>query len=266
MKLICLNVWNGGILWENMLDFLQQEQPDILVLQEVYQSLDTPEAVYERTIDALQMKIDLPYSVFAPAFLNVHAGKKIQKGNAVLSKFPLQQKNVIFFDHPFGEEDDAGEYGQDFTHLPRNLQHVEVQTGSTPLNVFNLQGIWGWDGLDNPRRKAMGEKILRAVQDLPHVILAGDFNINEPSELIQTMNQHLTNVFAGERVSSFNLPHKKHPGYATAVVDFIFVTPDIQVSSHSSPQIDISDHLPLIIEFEAPAYPDPLLVLFSGLP
>lgn len=251
MKLICLNVWNGGVLWDNMVEFLRQENPDILVLQEVYKAQGVAEGLHEQTVESLQKQIDLPYSVFAPAFLNVHAGKKIQKGNAIMSKFPLEQQETIFFDQPYGEEDDSGEYGQDYSRIPRNMQYVMTQVGDAKLNLFNIQGIWGWDGLDNPRRQAMIEKILQAVQGKGHVILAGDFNVNEPSQAIQTLSHQLLNVFAGERKTSFNVPRKTHPGYAIAIVDFIFVTPDITVSSHSSPQVDVSDHLPLILEFEA---------------
>lgn len=39
-------------------------------------------------------------------------------------------------------------------------------------------------------------------------------------------------------------------GYATAVVDMIFVSGDICVTSKSCPKVDISDHLPLVCEFE----------------
>lgn len=249
MKFICLNVWNGGILWEPMVEFLRSEQPDMLVMQEVFHTQGIPQAPYENTIQSLQKEIDLPHSVFAPAFLNVHAGQSIQKGNAVMSKFPLEQQDAIFYDHPYAEADDSGKEGQDYTNLPRNLQHVVVKTGKVDLNIFNTQGIWGWDGLDNPRRIVMGEKIIQAVSGKDHVILAGDFNVNEPSQTIQNIGRKLTNVFAGERTSSFNLQHKKHPGYAVAVVDFIFVTPDIHVQSHTSPQVNASDHLPLVMEF-----------------
>lgn len=250
MKLICLNVWNGGILWENMLNFLRTENADILLLQEVHHTKDVPQEPFDRTIESLQKHLDLPYSVFAPAFLNVHQGKKVEKGNAVMSKFPLEQTNVLFYDEPYSEQDDSGEYGQDYTRIPRNLQHVTATVGGTKLNLFNTQGIWGFDGKDNPRRQAMGEKILQAVAGKEHMILGGDLNVNEPSQVIQTLSQNLTNIFAGERKTSFNVPRKKHPGYAVAVVDFIFTTPDIRIIEHSSPLVDASDHLPLVLNFE----------------
>lgn len=249
MKLICLNVWNGGVLWDTMVEFLRVENPDILLLQEVHNIQGVAQTPYDQTIESLQKHLDLSHSAFAPAFLNVHAGKKIQKGNAVMSKFPLEQKEVIFFDQPYGEQNDSGEYGQDYTRIPRNLQHVVAVVDSTELNLLNTQGIWGFDGKDNLRRFAMGDTILKAVSGKKHVILAGDLNVNEPSQVIQTLSQRLHNVFAGERTTSFNVPRKKHPGYATAVVDFIFTSSDIQISQHSSPQVDVSDHLPLIIDF-----------------
>ncbi len=36
LKVICLNIWIGGIFFDEIVDFLQKEDADILLLQEVY--------------------------------------------------------------------------------------------------------------------------------------------------------------------------------------------------------------------------------------
>lgn len=254
-KFICLNVWNGGKLWEPMVAWLKNEQPDILALQEVFLSQDPRSPKADRTIEELQKELDLPYAEFAPAFLNTHGGKELEKGNAVLSRFPLTPQPTLFYDQPYGPMDDSGLYGQDYTLIPRNLQQVTVQLPKGPLHVFNTQGIWGHDGKDNPRRAAMGEKILTAISNIttayPNqlVILCGDFNVDEKSQTITKIGTQLTNIFAGERTTSFQLTQKTDGGYATAVVDFMFTTPQVHVLSHSSTEPDISDHLPLVVQF-----------------
>lgn len=253
-KFICLNVWNGGKLWDPMVSFLRAEQPDVLALQEAFLSQDLASPKYDRTLEELQKELNLPYAAFAAAFLNVHGGKELEKGNAVLSRFPLTPHSTIFYDQPYGPMDDSGLYGQDYTLIPRNLQHVAVELPSgQPVQLFNTQGIWGSDGQDNPRRWAMVEKILATLASAPAhqpVILCGDFNVDEKSQAIAAISAQYKNIFAGERKTSFQLSQKTDPGYGTAIVDFIFTTPTITVLSHSSPEPDISDHLPLLMTFE----------------
>ncbi len=39
---------------------------------------------------------------------------------------------------------------------------------------------------------------------------------------------------------------KKDPGYATSAVDVVYVSPEIKIISRDCPNVDISDHLPLV--------------------
>lgn len=254
-NLICLNIWNGGKLWEPLVAFLRQEQPDILAVQEVFLNPSPDAPKQERTVESLQAEIHLPYASFAPAFLNIHAGREMEKGNAVLSKFPVTAGPTLFYDEPYGPTDDSGEVGQDYSHIPRNLQHVKIllpgdDSAARQVFVFNTQGIWGTDGKDTPRRLSMGEKILTAVQGCTPAIVCGDFNVDQKSETMRRLSESLHNVFGEERTTSFQLEYKSDPGYTTAVVDFLFTTPDIRVVASSSPQAMISDHLPLVMSFE----------------
>ena len=124
---------------------------------------------------------------------------------------------------------------------------MEIDANGTNLHVFNTHGVWGEDGNDNERRLAMGEMIIKAILGKEHVILGGDFNTDEKSQTIANIEQHLPNIFKGERTTSFNM-RRKNPAlnYSTGIVDFIFVSSDFKVISHASPDTDISDHLPLL--------------------
>lgn len=250
IKFMCLNVWNGGKIWEPMLQFLRQQQPDILALQEVYTDGDVDHLPQTTLLNVLKTDFGLQYMSHAPAFVNIHNGKKVVKGNAIASRFPIVEAESKHFDTPFCEMDDSGAEGQDYTHIPRNWQRVLVDLEEKQLHVFNTQGIWGFDGNDTPRRLAMVEKILTEVGDKTPVILTGDFNVDQVSQSIHNIENRLTNIFKGELRTTFNMRQKKSQGYATAVVDFIFVSADIKVMSHSCPDVDVTDHLPLIAEFE----------------
>lgn len=244
-KYLSINVWLGGKRWDDLVAFLKQEDADIVALQEVYGGEDPKLEKRLRTIHALKQEMPYPYSAFAPAMID--SKLNLPWGNAVLSKFPITKQEAIFFDVPFGEREIKIENAE---HAPRNMIHTTIDAHGAALNVFSIHGIWGEDGDDNPRRLAMSDTIIKHTQKLPHVIISGDFNVKEHTETVRNLEHHLHNVFKGERVTSFNMRIKKDKKFATAVVDHLLVSPDLHITEHHQPDVDASDHLPLIATLE----------------
>jgi endonuclease/exonuclease/phosphatase family metal-dependent hydrolase len=140
---------------------------------------------------------------------------------------------------------------RDFSFTPRNLQHVQIDLGGKNVNVFNTQGIWGFDGDDNERRIKMSETIREKYQGKEDIILCGDFNTKENTKAMTSLEQDLKNVFKGELKTSFNLRHKPvDSGFTSAVVDMVYVSPEIKVLEHYSTDEDVSDHVPLVCVFD----------------
>ena len=99
VKVINLNLWFGGKLFDSALSFIVKENPDILLLQEVYDGKDSSFPKNLRTLEILKKELNLKYFYFSPAFLEkLKDGKKVERGNAVFSKFPIKSKNTIFYD------------------------------------------------------------------------------------------------------------------------------------------------------------------------
>lgn len=242
IKVINLNVWLGGKLMPNILNFLSKENADILSLQEVRKSKDLN---YQyQTEKIIKDKLNYKYSSFAPAFFDTTENS--ESGNLILSKYPIIQSDFVFL---FGNYSDYihGQNPKYFPIVPRNIQHAQIQIGNTIVNNYNLQGIWAHrDGSDSPNRLIMSDIIINQIKNKEKVILTGDFNAQEGAKTINNIEKYLTNIFKGERKTSFNMKQKTDPGYASAVVDFIFVSSDIKVVSKSMPDVDISDHLPLV--------------------
>lgn len=230
-----------------MIAFLRSEQPDILVAQEVYAGDDQKLPPNYRSLAEISRALDLPHTFFSPTFRDLSDVGAIEQGNAIFSHFPILETRTMFFDVPYNP---SRVETPDSTFTPRNLQHAVVDVQGTVLNVFNTQGIWGFDGNDNPRRLAMADAIAKEIQGKPRVILAGDLNVQEGTEAIQKIEAHLTNVFKGGLTSSFNLRHKPGNPFASAIVDFVFVSADLRVLAHRAPDVDVSDHRPLVCEFE----------------
>lgn len=248
LKVICLNLWQGGKLFENIKSFIAEEKADMLALQEVH---DAPPPRQEewRSPGALARTLGYKHYAFAPAFAKViHSGHKSQKGNTILSRFPITSSSAIFYDVPYNGT--FTETPGDYRYTPRNLQHGEIDINGTTLHLFNTQGIWGFDGNDSERRLKMGEIITREIAGKQPALLMGDFNVREGTQTIKKIEAHMTNVFAGELKTSFNMRHKKDGGFATAVVDMMFASPDIKIGQHYASKTNVSDHLALVGEFE----------------
>lgn len=252
MKIVTLNLWFGGILFEEIVEFLRKENPDVVTMQEVYRGQDPLLTDQFRSIQVLKERLGCEFADFAPDYRDYdEADGKAQRGNGILSKFRIVSHDALYYDQPYSEEyrDLPGQY-----HLcPHNLQHIVLDTPAGKVDVFNVHGPWDLNGDDyGEARQKMNAAIVTSIQLKNHVILAGDTNATQNNRLFKNIDQYLKNPFAGELTTTYNMRHKTRPGYATAVVDVIYVSPHINVAEHSCPDVDISDHLPLVATLEIP--------------
>jgi len=251
IKVVSLNLWHGGALFDDILPFLAEQDADIVLLQEVFNGEDRELPAQRRSMQILREKLNYPYDDFAAAFRDFdHTNGKAQRGDAILSKLPITARNNVFFSEG-GYSETYRDVPGNYANCPRELEHVTLQTEVGKIDIFNLQGIWDMDGdNDSPARQKMSETILREIADKKYVILGGDTNARPTNPAILRIEKELKNVFAGELTSTFNMRRKTNPGYATSVVDMVLVSPNITVLEKSCPDIDVSDHLPLIATFE----------------
>lgn len=248
IKVLNLNIFQGNFLNE-AIEFIKQQDADIVCLQEVYDGVEPDLEDKYRTLSILKSRLDYQYYDFAPATIDVYPFGKVPQGNLIISKLPIIRSEVKFFSGSLSERDPDDPKTWPVT--PRNLQSAAVDLPEGELNIFNLQGVWDLDG-DNfsSQRQAMTETIIEAVKDKQRTVLAGDTNATPNGRAIKDIKEHLEDVFGDSLVSTFNMKQKTNPGYATAVVDFIFVSRDIKVIERSCPNVDISDHLPLVATLE----------------
>lgn len=249
IKFITLNIWRGGIFFDKVVRFLQEEKPDILFLQEVYNGKDRQLEKRFRTFAILKKQLGYPYAIFAPAFIDTRKEGNIERGNATFSQFPIVASKVIFYDTPFSKFDEEHDKAN-YEYIPMNLLRTTMVVGDKNIIVLNTHGIWGLNGMDNKRRIAMSETIVSEVKGKEYVILAGDFNMLSNTQTIGNIEKHLMSVFKNRLKTTFNTQVKKGGGFAEAAVDMVFVSKQIKVLEYTCPQINISDHLPLICRLE----------------
>lgn len=63
IKFVSLNIWEGGMLMEALLDFLAREDAEVLLLQEVYDNLDSCVEVRHRSLQTLLESLSYPYTI-----------------------------------------------------------------------------------------------------------------------------------------------------------------------------------------------------------
>lgn len=248
LKVVSLNIWEG-IFLDQAIDFIDSQNPDVVMLQEVYGENDPSDDRQFRTLEILQGSLDLPYSYYIPGLRHNRKEGKFLVGNAIFSKHPILSEDVVFFNAPFNDDFVVA---NENNHLyPHTLQNIVIDTPVGDVSVFNLHGTWDLDG-DNysEQRKQMSEAIIKATSGKKRVVLAGDTNAKPTNEAMRNVEQHLTSVFGDNLKSTFNMKRKDNPGYATAAVDMMFVSPDVKILESDCPNVDISDHLPLVATLE----------------
>jgi endonuclease/exonuclease/phosphatase family metal-dependent hydrolase len=249
IKFLTLNILDGGKFFDNIVTFIKGENPDLIALQEVYKGGQTFDPVNLKTIDALKEKLSYPYSAFSPTYFFTQNNKKIDAGNLLLSRYPLQPMETVFFDSRYEEFDRATR--NDWNKTPMGMQHVIAHIQPKLVDVFNIHGIWETHGKDTAERLKMSEAIVNEINNKEHIILAGDFNVRPDTGTISKIEEKLHNVFKGELTTSFNMKHKpQEGGFKNSVVDMIFVSNHIAVLEHHAPPVDISDHMPLVCTLE----------------
>jgi endonuclease/exonuclease/phosphatase family metal-dependent hydrolase len=135
--------------------------------------------------------------------------------------------------------------------LGRNLQYYEVIINNKKYLFLNFHGLWSESGkIDTPERIIQSQNIIKFLESYREdgIILSGDFNLASDTESIKILEEWgLTNLN-----TRFGINSTRSSFYDGLVkcVDYIFVNDKINVTSLSAIQNEISDHLPLLLEFD----------------
>lgn len=248
-KVISLNLWLGGKLMPKIIEFLNEQDADLLMLQEVYDSNDNNLSSQFNSYTFLKKRLNYEYGEYSQALIHDVDEGLIPNGNAILSKFPIISKKDVFLTKP--AQSSYKDIQELFPYFPRLLQTATINIDDLELNIFNIHGVWDLDGDRNSQdRQNMKEIILNEAKNMKNIILAGDTNAKASNPALLELEPTLKSVFGQTLESTFNLKRKSNPGYASAAVDLMFVSPNINVISKEVPDVDISDHLPLVVTLE----------------
>jgi endonuclease/exonuclease/phosphatase family metal-dependent hydrolase len=211
---------NGQIVLGAIGDLIEAQDPDVVVLQEVGRGW--PIAGQADDLEWLARRLGMSY-VWA------HAADR-QFGNAILSRHPLELERILQL--PYGEG-------------PQERSALGVHVGEEPgLFVVGAHLQHG----DRPgTRRRQVEAILGAWGARETWVLAGDLNMQPDEQHVRLLERagllSVQDLIGDPRAST-----ARDPLQATDRVDWIWVTPNLEVTNFAILPTRVSDHLPLVVD------------------
>jgi endonuclease/exonuclease/phosphatase family metal-dependent hydrolase len=261
MRLISLNI---GIKIDNSIgvgEFIESQKPDIVAFQEILRHFD------ESVFDMYKSKQNitkiigkrLHFSFFGPLFttdalrkngkMHLNYNGFVEQGNEIISKFPITSASNEHYYKNYSLELEWANFHTD--DHPRAVQIVELNVNNKRLQVLNIHGLYSRDKKDSKRTIAQCKYLLNAAKrkDIP-TIIAGDFNLFPNTKSIQMLNKEFRNLIKEYKIISTRPNFNDGIDVGNNVVDYIFVNDMIKVNNFEVISTDISDHYPLILDFD----------------
>lgn len=242
MKLLQLNAWSIRLA-ARIEDMVAKEKPDVITLQEVFESVSN--LGFFPTLTEFANDLNLQHQYFSPVYGFQFIGANTQFGNAVLTHLSFDDTSTQFTNLRYK---DNFSFDKDDYNI-RNFQHAVMRDKNDDIvHIINHHGyhISGHKRGDNATLKACRQIIEYALKLEGPVIIAGDFNLEPDSESIGIIDQHFRNLTKeyGLTTTRTDLTHKTEP------CDYIFVNDKIDVINFYPSEVVASDHKGLVLDFE----------------
>ena len=222
----CKSYLGGEIDLALMADAIKQCDPDVVGLNEMYDAGERPQ--FTAQVATLAELAGYPYHGFAKA-IDVGKGKN-PYGNGFLSKLPIEEFEVIPIPDP------AERIGKKL-YETRCLLKARLTGGITVLVThFGLNPDEQRNAVDTVVKHLVAEKC----------ILMGDFNVHPDDPVLAPIRERMkdtADLFLEPKLSwPSDTPREK--------IDYIFVSPDVEVIAADIPATVASDHRPFRAELE----------------
>ncbi len=252
MKLISLNMW-AGTVYEPLVRFIKEESinTDIFCFQEVLFG-DSPEFL-PKTKARINIFHEIEneltdftsYTHYAPTeFFQDESLRGVRMGQAIFVRKSILVDSSGGF-QTYTKEIPSMELGGKATG---NCQWIHIG-GDNKFLVGNVHGMWqrGIGKADTPERIEQSQILKNFLANYSDKkILCGDFNLLPDSKSVAIISEGMKNLIQEHGITSTRSEFYEKPDrYA----DYIFTSPDTSVSSFVVSPAVVSDHLPLLLEF-----------------
>lgn len=254
MKVLSLNTWGGRAGKENLLRFFNRYRDvDVFCLQEIWSA---PYADLEG-YSAGGMRIDhsniMVYGMQEiSALLDTHNAyfKPHHRENYGLMTLVKKNWDVLSEGDVFVHKQRGHTPEGDIGNHARNVQFVTISTDKSPRSILNFHGLWNGSGKgDSDDRLTQSDRIIQFLETVSDpVVLCGDFNLLPDTRSLKKLEEYgLRNLIkecgiTSTRSSFYTKPEK--------FADYVLVSKEITVNNFRVLTDEVSDHLPLLLDFE----------------
>lgn len=239
MRLITLNTW-GGRINKPLLDFIEKNKDiDIFCFQEMNNNAsdETVESSEEdkNLFSHIQDKL--------PEFTGYFSPQVPGTGHAIFIRKYFNVDRIEL--HPILAEHEIVNMPDPF---PRILQVLHLK--DINLSVYNFHGVPKGEKKDNPVRDLQTNRVMEIInKDKNFKIIVGDFNLNPDTRAIATFEANFANqIKESGYTTTRNSHYNKLKEFPFA--DYIFTSPEIKVLEFKVLNDEVSDHLPLYLNFD----------------
>lgn len=252
MKLITLNLW-GGVVYEPLREFIisYASETDVFCFQEMLFGSHPQGTPVARARENLFAEISLLLPEFT-AYKHISSTKHFEH-----EPIEFAGGQTIFVRNGIKVKDNGGfccyneiPHNTDFGgKITGNLQWIDLEVNDEVITIANLHGLWQKDTkkVDTPERLVQSKKIkdFLAVKNGKKII-CGDFNLLPDGKSIEILEQGMKNLIKEYDIQSTRSKfYQNGPRFA----DYILISPDIKILDFKVLQDDVSDHLPLMLDF-----------------
>lgn len=247
MRLLSLNIW-GGIVYEPLMKYIEKasEDVDIFCFQEMFHNVDgTPSVLPWKK--KVQLNIFSHIETILPNFQGYYA--PTQDNEESLTMFVKKDISVDTISDIFVYRWKNAMIDADASTFGVNMQYLIFHKGNKPCIICNLHGHWtpGYKG-DNPARMEQSENIMKFLNTFEYPkILCGDFNMRPDIKSMALLENGMKNLIKEHKITSTR--SSLYSG-EEKFADYILVSPDIKIIDFKVDAAEVSDHLPLILEFD----------------
>ncbi len=241
MKLMTLNIW-GGHVKSPLLEFIKfHRDVDIFCFQEVYNNAPNKISTEDRKVSLnilseLQNILSDHNAFFRPVVGNIYGiGMLVKKEIDV-----LEEGELTIYENPHYQ-------GSGPTHS-RNMQWLAYRANNNVYSILNVHGLWnGMGKTDSPERIEQSRRIKQFMATInTPMILCGDLNLRPDTQSLTILEKGMTNLIKKHDIKSTRSKlYPKDEKFA----DYVFTSPEIIVNSFEVLSDEVSDHLPLLLDY-----------------
>ncbi|MEI8337915.1 MAG: endonuclease/exonuclease/phosphatase family protein [bacterium] len=247
MKLINLNV-QCGANDEPFMEFVKNSSidTDIFCFQEVFNNPLVIRSVLKNARPNLFSELQnlLPdfNSYFAPP---------VEKDVGGLAIFIKKRFSVVKSDDIviFSELDILTDRNnKDFFTMGRNVQHLEFVNNTKKYSIFNFHGAWIPEKKKDTDHRIEQSNVLRRIFNKTEgsKILCTDLNIEPNTKSLSILAEGNIDLVQKYGITSTRSVSKGRK----EIVDYVIVSPEVEVLKFEVLEVEVSDHLPLMLEFK----------------